>query len=296
MRSRKAAMWAEVLVFLAAALLLGALCAVAAHAQMMEEKADPTITITFSENGVTVNPADPYAVWVEPEINRVTILKKGNYLLTGTSEDGQVVVLLSKKKKVELELAGLDLQSSRGPAIWVRSADKAVITLAGKTVNRLADSMNYESPASDDEDVNACLYADCDLEIKGSGALSVEGSYRNGIRSHADLKIKKSTVVVSAPYVGLRANTVDIDGATVELNCYTYGVLAKAKSEERGWLRAERSSLMIEAGMVGIRTSGDLEIAQSCMAVINSETPVECGGVLTVPDMLSADGEDTAAA
>lgn len=286
MRSRKAAIRAEILVFLAAILLLGALCGVAAHAQIIEEKADQTITITFSDSGVTVSPADPYAVWVDSETNCVTILQKGSYLLSGTSADGQVVVSLSKNKKVELELAGLDLQCTRGPAIWVRSADKAVITLAGKTVNRLADTMNYESPAADDEDVNACLFADCDLEIKGSGALQVDGNYRNGIRSKDDLEIKKATLVVSAPYIGLRANTVDLQGATVDLNCYTYGILAKSKKEESGWVNADNSSLMVEAGLAGIQATGDLRIAPSCMAVIHSDTPLSCAGTLQAPDLV----------
>ena len=97
MRSRKAAKWTEFFVFLAAAALLAILCAVAAHAQIVEEKKDPTITIQFSENGVTVTPQNPYAVWVEPGTSKVMILQKGSYLLTGASSEGQVIVDLSEK-------------------------------------------------------------------------------------------------------------------------------------------------------------------------------------------------------
>lgn len=294
MRSRKAAKRTELLVFLAAAALLAILCAVAAHAQIVEEKKDPTTTIQFSENGVTVTPQNPYAVWVEPGTSKVTILQKGSYLLTGSSSEGQVIVDLSKKKKVELELAGLDLQSSAGPVIWAKNAEKLTVILASKTVNRLTDSLSYSGEATQDEDANACLYATCDLEIKGTGALSVEGNYRNGIRTKADLAIKKAMLVVSAPYIGLRGNTVNLQNATVELDCYTYGVLARSKKPERGWVNAEQTSLSIEAGMVGVRTSGNLNFDPSCMVQINSETPIECEGEANTADLVSQEIEEEA--
>ena len=98
MRSRKAALRAEIGLF-TAALLLFCLCGAALlYRQVLEENKDSTIEIEFSDSGVAVTPYDPYAVHVEPETNRVTILQKGEYLLTGSAEEGQVVVALSKKK------------------------------------------------------------------------------------------------------------------------------------------------------------------------------------------------------
>lgn len=283
MRSRKAALRAEIGLF-TAALLLFCLCGAALlYRQVPEENKDPTIEIEFSDSGVAVTPYDPYAVHVEPETNRVTILQKGEYLLTGSAEEGQVVVALSKKKKVNLELAGLSLHCSTGPAIWVRSADKATITLAGKTVNFLSDGMDYAGEAiAENEECDACVFSQCDLDIRGSGALSVQGAYRDAIHSKGDLQIKKSSVIAEAPYAGLHAKTVQMNKATLELSCYTYGILAKSKKPEKGWVEADATSLVVEAGMAGIKTSGDLRLPQSDMVQIQSETPTDCAGTMQV--------------
>lgn len=283
MRSRKSAMITELAVFVCAAVLLAALCALAAQAQIVEEKAEHTITITFSDEGVKVSPADPYAVDVNTGTNCVTILKKGDYLLTGSADEGQVVVSVPEEKKVNLELAGLDLHCSTGPALWIRSAEKAVVTLAGKTVNRLADSADYTPLWEEQETPNACLRSECDLDIRGSGALSVEAAYRNGIAAAGDLRIQKATVSVSAPYTALRAKTLEVRSAAVDITAYTNGIAVKSDDEDKGWLRAKNSSIVITAGYVGILTTGEADIQDSCTLLINSDTPLECGGEVSLP-------------
>ncbi len=54
---------------------------------------------------------------------------------------------------------------------------------------------------------NACLYAGCDLKIKGKGSLIVEGNYNNGIGCKNDLEISNGQITVSAPNNIRRATT-----------------------------------------------------------------------------------------
>ena len=54
----------------------------------------------------------------------VTIHKEGVYLLSGTLNDGMIVVNVSKKEKVQLVLAGAAIHSETSAALYVLQADK----------------------------------------------------------------------------------------------------------------------------------------------------------------------------
>ena len=91
-------------------------------------------------------------------------------MLSG-SFSGQVVVDAGKKDDVRLILNGVEINAPDSAAIWVKQADKVILTLAEGSENILADSA---SRGADDES-DAAVYAEDDLSIKGSGSLTVNG-------------------------------------------------------------------------------------------------------------------------
>ena len=139
--------------------------------------APQTIQLTFS--GQTLSGAPEGTVVTED--GAFVIVKPGTYELTGDLSNGQLRVRVEKTERVTLIFRNFTASSSTSAPIYLVSADKCVIELADGSVNRLTDAKTYVFSDPTETKPNACLYAGCDLKIKGKGSLIVEGNYNNGI-------------------------------------------------------------------------------------------------------------------
>ena len=73
----------------------------------------------------------------------VTILDEGTYILSGTLNDGGIVVDTDKADKVQLVLNGVTIHSETSAAIYVRQSDKVFLTLAEGTENTLTNGGSF---------------------------------------------------------------------------------------------------------------------------------------------------------
>ena len=143
-------------------------------------------SITFAGTGATVDGST------------ITITAAGTYVVTGTLTDGQIVVESADDGIVHLVLNGADITCSDNPAIYVKSADKTVVTLADGTENSLTDGASYAVAETDTDAPSATLFSKDDLTINGLGSLQVTANYNDGITSNDDLKIVSGTITVEA--------------------------------------------------------------------------------------------------
>ena len=125
--------------------------------------------------------------------NFITISKGGDFEVTGTLDDGQIVI--DTEEKVKLRLSGMSLTNKNGSAVYVKNVDKAYITLTDNTENTLTDGENY---TSGDENEKGCITSRDNLEIKGSGSLTVNGNYNHGIFSSNSIEIGNGNINVNA--------------------------------------------------------------------------------------------------
>ena len=123
--------------------------------------------------------------WTVPALsvegNVVRIQNAGNYVISGTCTNGQIIVTAAKEDKVRLVLNGMSLQSATDAPLIVESADKVTLTLAAGTENEFSDANQTASSSQRSEGANACVYSREDLVINGEGALTVHGNFNNGI-------------------------------------------------------------------------------------------------------------------
>ncbi len=94
----------------------------------------------------------------EVDGSTVTITAGGDYVLTGTLADGQVVVDSDDDGTVTLVLAGVDIYDSTSAPLYVAGAEDTVIVLAEGTTNRLSDGDSYVFEDDEDEP-NATLFS-----------------------------------------------------------------------------------------------------------------------------------------
>ena len=178
--------------------------------------------------------------------NVITISNGGDFEVTGTLDDGQIVI--DTEEKVKLRLSGMSLTNKNGSAVYVKNADKAYITLTDNTENTLTDGENY---TSGDENEKGCITSRDNLEIKGSGSLTVNGNYNHGIFSSNSIEIGNGNITVNAKNDCIHANdTLAISGGTVNVTA------------EGDGLQAEEI-LDISDGEVNVTTTGEVKASTS---------------------------------
>lgn len=232
------------------------------------ETAIPTATITLNGGSATVEGS---GVTVAGSL--VTINTAGTFLLTGTLEDGQIVVDAVASADVRLILDGVDVTCSTSAPLFVRSADKVVITLADGAENRLTDGVSYVYPDQTTTEPDAALFSNDDLTINGAGSLVVVANHNDGIASDDDLKIVGGSITVEAADDGLRGrDSVAIGGGTITVTSGGDGI--KASNEDEVAL----GYIVVEGGTVVIASGGDGLQAVTGLVVGGGDLTITAGG------------------
>ena len=113
--------------------------------------------------------------------SRITIAAEGIYRLSGTLNNGQVVVDAGDASKVQLVLSGAQITSATSAALYALSADKVFLTLDAGTENALSNGGVFT--AVDENNIDSAIFAKTDLTCNGSGSLTVTSPGGHGVVS-----------------------------------------------------------------------------------------------------------------
>ena len=228
---------------------------IAAEAEA-EEDVETTVTITLSDGA---SRADSSGVTISG--NTVTITAGGNYRVTGTLTNGQIVVN-APEEKVVLALDGVSVTCENSAAIYVIDAKKVILSLVSGSENALASTGEYVQ--TDDNTVDAAIFSKDDLTIKGSGTLAVSSGTGHGIVSKDELKIKSGTITVTAEKKGMAANNLaEITGGSITIASGKHGIHCdEALTISHGTVNITKSFEGLEAKTMEI-SGGDISIAAS---------------------------------
>lgn len=188
---------------------------------------DTTAThITLNGNSIEVS-----GEGADSEGSILTISDEGTYVITGTLEDGQILVDAEDTDKVQIVLNGVSITCSDNAPIYIKSADKVYITLGGNTENTLTDGTEYIQ--SDDNTVDGVIFSKADLTINGEGSLNITGNYQNGIVSKDDLVITGGTFTITAVKDAINGkDCVKINGGSFTLSAATGNGIQSKNGED----------------------------------------------------------------
>lgn len=149
----------------------------------------------------------------------ITITQAGTYIVSGTLDDGQIVVdLPGDEGKTQIVLDNASIHNEDGPALQVDQADKVFVTLAQGSANSLSDGSDYALEGEDDGR-DATVFSRDDLTINGSGALVVTGNHYHGIVSKDDAVITGGDITITARQDAVNANdALKIGGGAITVN------------------------------------------------------------------------------
>lgn len=153
-------------------------------------------TITLNGDSITSSSA-------KVDGTTVSITEAGTYIITGTLNDGQILVEEDNKGTVHLILAGASITSKTSAAIYIKNSGKTIITLKEGTVNSLTDASEYTNVDTEENEPSACLFSKDDLTINGSGTLNITANYNDGITCKDDLKIMSGELNINSKDDGI---------------------------------------------------------------------------------------------
>lgn len=135
---------------------------------------------------------------------RVLLTEAGTYYVTGTLNDGQIVVNAPETAKLHIVFDGATVRSATSAALYVLECDKTVVTLAENSVNVLSNGGAFAQ--IDGNEVDAAVFSKQDLTFNGTGSLTVMSHAGHGIVSKDDLVVTGGTYTVTAASHGVDAN------------------------------------------------------------------------------------------
>ncbi|WP_407442675.1 carbohydrate-binding domain-containing protein [Fibrobacter sp.] len=245
-------------------------------------------TLTFSGSDVTI--ANDNGC-LKKEAAAVTVSCSGNYYLTGSASDFQVIVNTADNDtgKVDLFLNTVSLKSSDAP-IYVQHAEKTELHLVKGTTNTIEDGASrtkthtYTTANGQKVDTtNAAIYAKDDLSFKGSGTLTVKGNFNNGIHCSNDVKFKKSvgTLTVEAKNHGVKGKgSVTINGGNINITT-AEGDGIKSDEDDATKFANDKGVIKIAGGTITINSATDGITASNAVQIEKGEN-VEAAPVIKV--------------
>ena len=135
----------------------------------LEEEVDleEAATITLSNNSISSSSSS-----VSISGSTATITKAGTYTISGTLNDGYIVVD-AKDEKVTLVLQNADITSSTFAGLYIKDAEKVFLVLQGtNSITTTASTFTQ----IDDAKVDGALFSSDDICIKGDGSLTISST------------------------------------------------------------------------------------------------------------------------
>jgi hypothetical protein len=239
----------------------------------------------------------------------ITISKAGTYVVSGKLTNGQIVVAATTNDTVRLILNGAEIINLTGAPIYASQCDKLILTLADGTENTVTDGgENFVYADETNEEPNAAIFSKDDMTINGTGALTVNAGFNNGIGTKDDLIVASGNLIVNAANHGLRGNdSVTILNGVFQIKAGNDGIqTSNGTDADKGWIAIEggtftlitvhdgiqaETSLNISAGTFNITAGGGVAKAQT---ITTSETTSDSyKGIKAGADMTISGGTFT---
>ncbi len=196
----------------------------------------------------------------------VTIDSAGTYLLTGSME-GQVVVDAGKQDKLQLVLRDVSIHSDSSAALYIRQADKVVVTLEGENSLSSGESL----VAVDENNIDGAVFSKDDLTFNGAGSLTVTSPGGHGIVCKDDLVFTGGAITIECAEHGVDAND--------SLRCRETALTVRAGKDGLHVETDEGTGFIyLESGTLDIVSQGDGISAADTLTVLGGTYTVTSGG------------------
>lgn len=224
------------------------------------------VAITLNGDNISCKSSD-----VKIDGSTITIQKAGTYLLSGTLTDGNIIVDSDDKENVRLIFNGVEISNSTTTPLFIKNAEKTIVTLVDGTENTLSDSENYILDDENNNEPNGTIFSKDDLVINGLGSLTINANYNHGIQSKNLLKIISGNIdIISNGDSIIGKDGVIVKEAVINIESQEDGIKATKVEENKGYIYLDNPEITIKAKKDGIQ-------AVTCLYVKDGKYNIETG-------------------
>ena len=208
---------------------------------------------------------------VQIDGGKITITDEGTYIISGTLDDGMIIINAEEADKPQIVLDNANITSTTSAPIYILEADKVFITLADGSTNTLTNGGTYT--AIDENNIDGVVYSKQDLTFNGSGSLTISAPVEHGIVCKDDLVFTGGTYTITSASHGIDANdSVRVSGGTFTLDAGKDGIhVENSETSEKGFV-------YINGGTFNIEAEGDGIDAGYYVQIENGSFTMLCGG------------------
>lgn len=201
----------------------------------------------------------------------ITLSEEATYIVSGTLNDGQIIVDASENAKIQIVLDNVTINSATSAPIYVKEADKVFLTLASDSQNTLTNGGTFTN--IDENNIDAVIFSKADLTCNGSGSLSITSSGGHGIAGKDDFVITGGSYTINCASHGIDANdSIRIKDASISITSGKDGMHAENTED------TSLGFVYIESGEFNIDAQGDGISASNTMQLVDGTYTITAGG------------------
>jgi hypothetical protein len=202
----------------------------------------------------------------------LTITQGGVYHISGSLDDGNIIVDADDDQVVKLILDNVEISSSTTAPIFVLNAQKTIIISPDESQNSLIDASDYVYESSDEDEPSAAIFSKDDLSIYGNGLLTITANYNDAIKSKDGLVLNANITINSVDDGIIGKDYIHILGGTYTL--YTEGDGFKSSNDED----AQKGYILVEYASINVTSANDAIQAETNIKIEDGIFDLTCGG------------------
>lgn len=224
---------------------------------------DPDTAVKIELNGSS---AQASGGGVRISGSTITVTEEGVYLISGTLEDGMLMVDAPDTAKLQLVFDCAAITSSASAPLYIKEADKVFVTLVGE--NSLSNGGGFANV--DENNIDGAVFSKQDLTFNGAGSLTVTSPAGHGIVCKDNLVFTGGSFDIAAASHAIDANdSVRIKDASITAQAGKDGIHAENSDDsEKGFVYIASGSLQIESEGDGISAGAYLYAADGTVEIL----------------------------
>jgi len=188
----------------------------------------------------------------------ITVTRGGTYLVSGVLDGGRITVY-APKEDVRLVLCGAEINASGTAAIYVKSADKLILTLDKESSSSVTVSGEIDEES---DGIDGAIFSRADLTFNGTGSLTVESPTGHGIVAKDDLIISGAEIEVGCSGHAFDVNdSMRLTSTVLKISAGKDGIhVENSDDTSLGYVYIMDGSVSISAEGDGISASSSIQI------------------------------------
>ncbi len=215
--------------------------------------------------------------------NTVTITDEGTYLISGSLTDGQLAVSVDATEDVRLILDGVSINSDSSAALYVKEADKVIVTLAPDSTNSLQNSGKFVT--IDENDIDGAIFSKGDLTFNGSGHLTISSESGHGVVSKDDLVFIDGNYDITSTFTAISGkDSIRIADGTFIIQSGKDALHSEHDDTDKGFIYIEDGQFHITGKSDGLDASGTLQVNGGNISMNAGDDAFHSNGDLLIND------------